>query len=404
MNKKYVKYIAIVVGVIIVAVGIYNTFTNGTIKYDFVNPQPLQLEEQEFDTSSQDVKVKVKDDGYISEIDADDNYIYYLCKPSVNDPIEKFSEELAYIRKMDRHTGTVQTLHEFSGMGRFSIHNVVYNQDYCFVSLYTFDNMNESDNRVTLLKISKETGDSEVIYQRSTEEYGWYDVTVISNDFTENYLIWREFDSYDKNGREVREYKLYHIQKNEVTPYKYKETNYEEFCANPTIHQNKIVYNIVDGNGDSTIMSKALSSGVNQEIKIHDLSFYTGFYNDNYLAWRSYTRPSEDYIAYDYFLGDVYLFDFNTEKPFLVDEQATDFRVYNDYIVTVKNKYVSLIDYRNNKKSKYVIEETEERTQKYVQVSPPQRLVTVTDNFIIMEDNMDKSDYSIIVTYKKIVK
>lgn len=398
MNKNNIKYIIIIVGVIIGVFILYNTFISGEIKYDYLNPQPLQLEEQEFDTLSQDVKIEIKDEGYISKINADDEYIYYLCNPRENDIIGGFSDELTYLRKLDRKTGTIHTLHELSGMGTFNISQVVYNQDYCFINMDTYGTNN---NRSSILKISKETGDSEVVYERVQGATDEYDISNMSNDFTNDYLIWKEFNSYDE---EVNECKLYNIEENKVSTYKFKEKNYEEFDFNPTIHENKIVYNVLDENGDDTIMCKQINNGVDYTVNIHSLGFYTGVYNDDYVVWRSYNKPIANSITYNFFIGDIYLLDFRTKKPFLVEEQATDLRVYNDYIVTIKDNYVSLIDYKNNKKSRYLIEENGKPPQKNIQVEPTQKLVTVTDNFIIMQDKFDKDNNSVIVTYKEIVK
>lgn len=389
MSKNYNKYSAIIALVIILAFAIHSIFNGGEKVYDYTSPQPLQLEETEIDTTGYETKISFTDNnGYISQLYADDKFIYYLSEPVVNDVLQDTSYGVAYIKKMDKETGVTQIVREFSNVGKFNISKIVYTEDYYFISATIFDGDNQKD---TILKMDTKTGDIDVIYETTSVTGGAYKISSISNDYTDKYLIWTEVDPYTEKNTAVNEYKLYNIQKDEIITRPFEEKSYQGLYTNPSMHENRILYNILGENGDNVIICKSVNGEEYRKINTPSINFATGFYNNDYVVW---VNPVWRGVYGDNIGSDVYLFDFAGEEQFLVDENALDLKLYDDYIVTVNKEYVNLIDYRDNKKYKYILEENQEVTQK---------LVNVTDNYIIMNEYFDDEN-KVVLTYKTIAK
>lgn len=387
MDRNYNKYGAIIAVVIILAVAVHSIFSDAESVYDYSDPQVLQLDEQEFNTIDQDVtSMYTEDDGHISQVYADDENIYYLLEPIQYATHQWLKYESAYIKRINRATGEIKILREFSDMGEFNISKVIYNQDYCFISMTTFDGDNQTDS---ILKMDNETGNTSIIYETTSVTGGAYRISNISNYYTDNYLIWSECDPYLDRNDVVNEYKLYNIEKDKITTHKIEERNYARSLVNPTLNENNVVYPISNENGDNIILCKSINGEENRKVNIHSMVYGTGFYNDDYLVW--------DYPVWNGLYGEIsgcgtYLFDFKTKEQFLVDEDVLDLKLYDDYIVTVHKKYVNLIDYRNNKKYKYLIKENQKVTSK---------IINVTDDFIIIDES-DENELKVI--YKEIIK
>lgn len=365
MKEDYKKYavVAISVLMIIVVVGGVYSKRSKNIKYTNINPTLLELTDKTlFGT---DKKIKINDDGYVSQIYCDENYIYYMSTPVVDDMSQGLTYDLAYIKKVNIASGNTEIIHEFSGIGRFSISKIVYSKEFLFLSMTKFNNDNAEDS---ILKMSKETGDTDVVYEvvRNIDDIYGID---ISNNYMESYVVWSELHKdYSRN-----EYKLYDIEKDEIIVYKYEDRDDKNYYGNPSISNNTAMYGAVE-DSKNIIICKEIGTGEEVKMELGEEKFASGYIYNNWLVWESSYNSENNY---------VYLFDFNSENKYLIDSDVVKFRGYGQYIMTIDKNQVSFIDYINREKSSYEIEEN-------------QRFVNVINGYVILEQNSDDGGIEVV--------
>lgn len=356
MNENYKKYalIAIVVLMIVVIVSVVYSKRDKNITYTNVNPQSLELTDKEI--SGEANKVVIKDTGYISQLYCDGAYIYYLCVPISYGMEQGLSYEEAYIKKVDVISKKTEVVHEFIEIGKFAITKIVYSDDYLFLSMSSFENENTKES---ILKMSKETGDIDVVYEKVIVDARDYGIN-ISNNYNNEYVIWSElYEDYTLN-----EYKVYDIEKGEISAYKYEDRADKNYYGNPSISNDTLMYGAVE-ESKNILICKEIATDEEAKMELGEEKFASGFIYNDWLVW-------ED--SYNSENNHVYLFDFNSKEKFLIDTDIAHLKLCGNYVVTVNHEQVSFIDYVNNEKFNYKLEEG-------------QTFVNVIDGYIVLEQN-----------------